>query len=110
MKSVKLGLAALAAVSLLALAGFAGEGKQVKLNVTGMMCDSCQSKVKSSLEKVDGVKSANVDWNKGTALVTLAKADVKGDELVKAVKSAGAKFDAKVADGKAEAKKDKAHH
>ena len=109
MKFVKVTMAVMVAVCMLAFAGFAGEkgeGKNVKLNVTGMMCDSCQSKVKSSLEKVEGVKSADVDWNKGTALVTLAKADVKNEELVKAVKSAGSKFDAKVADKE----KKEAHH
>ncbi len=97
MKSVRILGAIMLAVCMIAGSVLAGDAKQVKLDVKGMMCGSCEHKVKTSLQKVDGVKSADVDWNAGTALVTLNKADVKNEDLVKAVKAAGSKFDAKVA-------------
>ena len=37
--------------------GFAGD-KTLEIKVDGMTCNSCVDKVKTTLEKVDGVKSA----------------------------------------------------
>ena len=39
------------------------------LNVTGMTCNHCVHAVKTALEGVDGVRSARVDLDAGTALV-----------------------------------------
>ncbi|MBI1746560.1 MAG: cation transporter [Acidobacteria bacterium] len=110
MKSTRIGLAVLAAVFFMIGAAVAGDAKQVKLDVKGMMCDHCQGKVKSSLEKVAGVKNADVDWNSGSAVVTLDKADVKDEDLIKAVKSIGNRYDAKVASDEKEHKENKAKH
>ena len=48
------------------------EVKTVKKTVliTGMMCGHCSARVKSALEKLGGVKSAEVDHEKGTAVIT----------------------------------------
>ena len=99
MRYMKIGMAIILAFGLLASAAWAGETKQVKLGVSGMMCGSCEAKVKKSLEKVEGVKSVDVQWDKGEAVVTADKT-VKDEELVKAVKKAGDRFDAKVAEEK----------
>lgn len=40
-----------------------------KLNVTGMTCNHCTHAVKTALEGVDGVRSARVDLDSGTAIV-----------------------------------------
>lgn len=42
---------------------------RAKLNVTGMTCDHCTHTVKSALEGVNGVRSARVDLDAGTAIV-----------------------------------------
>ena len=40
------------------------------LKVTGMTCGGCAAAVKSAAKKVDGVKEANVSYDKGLAEVT----------------------------------------
>lgn len=54
------------------------------LNVEGMMCGHCEARVKKALEAVEGVASAEVSHEKGTAVVTLSK-DVPDAVLKKAV-------------------------
>ncbi len=52
--------------------------------IEGMMCGHCEATVKKALEALDGVISAEVSHDKGTAVVSLEK-DVPGDILTKAV-------------------------
>ena len=54
------------------------------LEITGMMCGHCEMAVKKALETVDGVESADVSHEKGTAVVTLSK-EVSNDVLKKTV-------------------------
>ena len=54
------------------------------LEITGMMCGHCEMAVKKVLEAVDGVESADVSHEKGTAVVTLSK-EVSNDVLKKTV-------------------------
>lgn len=54
------------------------------LEITGMMCGHCEMAVKKALEAVDGVESADVNHEKGTAVVTLSK-EVSNDVLKKTV-------------------------
>ena len=54
------------------------------LEITGMMCGHCEMNVKKALEAVDGVESADVSHEKGTAVVTLSK-EVSNDVLKKTV-------------------------
>ena len=54
------------------------------LKIEGMMCCHCEARVKKALEALDGVTSAEVSHEKGTAIVTLAN-DVPNDVLKKAV-------------------------
>ena len=54
------------------------------LEITGMMCGHCEMAVKKALEAVDGVESADVSHEKGTAVVTLNK-EVSNDVLKKTV-------------------------
>ena len=58
------------------------------LNVEGMMCGHCEARVKKALEAVEGVVSAEVSHEKGTAVVTLSK-DVPDAVLKKAVEDQG---------------------
>ena len=54
------------------------------ITIEGMMCGHCESSVKKALEALDGVVSADVSHDKGTAVVVLEK-DVADDVLARAV-------------------------
>lgn len=56
------------------------------MKIEGMMCGHCEARVKKALEALDGVESAEVSHEKGTAIVTL-KADVANDTLKQAVEA-----------------------
>ena len=60
------------------------------LYVKGMMCPHCEARVKSVLEEISGVASAEVSHKKGTAKVKLS-AEVSADVLRDAVVNAGYK-------------------
>lgn len=71
------------------------ENKTMKKTVTieGMMCGHCEMHVKNALEALDGVTSAEVSHEAGTAVVTLA-GDVSDDTMKKAVEDQGYKVTA----------------
>ena len=52
--------------------------------IEGMMCPHCEATVKKALEALDGVSSAEVSHEKGTAVVSFSQ-DVADDVLTKAV-------------------------
>ena len=54
------------------------------MKIEGMMCGHCEAAVKKALEALDGVDSAEVSHEAGTAVVTLS-AEVADDVLTKAV-------------------------
>ena len=54
------------------------------MKIEGMMCGHCEAAVKKALEALDGVASAEVSHEKGTAVVNLEK-DVDNAVLTKAV-------------------------
>lgn len=58
------------------------------LKINGMMCPHCETTVKTALESIDGVTSAEVSHESGTAVVTLSK-EVSDDVLKKAVVDKG---------------------
>ncbi len=58
------------------------------LKIEGMMCMHCSGRVQKALEAIDGVESAQVSHETGTAVVTMTKA-VADDVLKKAVTDAG---------------------
>ncbi|MDD7223789.1 MAG: cation transporter, partial [Lachnospiraceae bacterium] len=68
------------------------EGKSMEktLKIEGMMCGHCEMHVKNALEAIDGVDSAIVSHEKGTAIVTLSK-EVSFDTLKQAVVDQGYK-------------------
>ncbi len=62
-----------------------GENTMAKtLKIEGMMCPHCEATVKKALEKIDGVASAEVSHEAGTAVVELT-ADVDDAVLTQAV-------------------------
>ena len=56
------------------------------LIIEGMMCEHCEKRVKTALEDVDGVVSADVSKDRKNAIVTLSR-DVKDEDLKKAVEA-----------------------
>ena len=61
------------------------ETKMVKtMKIQGMMCGNCEKHVRKALEAIDGVESAVVSHEAGTAVVTLSS-DVADDVLKAAV-------------------------
>lgn len=58
------------------------------INIEGMMCMHCVNHVKTALEKIDGVVSADVNLENKCAVITLAK-DVDTEVLNKAIIDAG---------------------
>lgn len=60
------------------------------MNIEGMMCPHCSGRVQAALEGVEGVASAEVSHETGTAVVTLA-GEVADDVLKKTVEDAGYK-------------------
>ena len=54
------------------------------ITIEGMMCGHCEATVKKALEAIEGVVSADVSHDKGTAVVSFSK-DVADDVLTKAV-------------------------
>lgn len=58
------------------------------MKIEGMMCPHCESRVKQSLENLDGVKEAVVSHESGTAVVKLEK-DVSCEVLTKTVTDQG---------------------
>ena len=61
-----------------------GNGMKKTMKIEGMMCGHCEAAVKKALEAVEGVESALVSHEKGSAEVTLTK-EVADDVLKKAV-------------------------
>ena len=54
------------------------------MKIEGMMCGHCEATVKKTLEAIEGVASADVSHESGTAVVTLS-APVEDTALKKAV-------------------------
>ncbi|EAG1698567.1 copper chaperone CopZ [Listeria monocytogenes] len=59
------------------------------LNVEGMTCSHCEARVTKALSEVNGVKSAVVSLDEGTATVEFEQGQVTEDALIDAVEEAG---------------------
>lgn len=62
---------------------------RTKLNITGMTCNHCVSTVKGALENVQGVRSARVDLDSGSAVVDYDDALADPREIATVVADAG---------------------
>jgi len=75
------------AVSVVAVAG----DKKVEIKVDGMTCDGCVNKVKTTLEKVDGVESAEVSLKDNLAVILYDDSKTDETSLKKAINTTGFK-------------------
>lgn len=69
-------------------AGYSVAQKEVVLDIEGMTCASCVTRVERALRKIDGVSSANVNLATESARIKINH-DIDIDSLVQAVASAG---------------------
>lgn len=62
---------------------------QKNFSITGMTCSACSARVQKSVEKLDGVESANVNLLKNSMTVVFDENALSTDDIVSAVVSAG---------------------
>jgi copper chaperone CopZ len=65
----------------------------ITLKIDGWTCASCEKGIKKALMGVAGVRSADVSYARGGAIVVVAPGKVHPDQLVQAVQSTGNIFD-----------------
>jgi mercuric ion binding protein len=79
-----------AATLLFAVVVFAKD-MTTQIKVSGMTCEACAVSVQKSLEKVNGVKRAEVSSEKGVATVTYDDAQATAQQLRDAINKTGFK-------------------
>ena len=65
--------------------------KEVKLNIEGMHCTGCSTRLEKVLNNVDGVESAKVSLEEKKADIKYDETQVNEDELKEAIEDAGFK-------------------
>ena len=65
--------------------------KEVKLNIEGMHCTGCSTRLEKVLNNVDGVEDAKVSLEEKKADIKYDETQVSEKELIEAVKDAGFK-------------------
>ncbi len=76
------------------------KGRKITLNIKGMKCDGCVSRVKTALNNLDCVKNVAVDLPTEKATFTCTDKKVDQSKFVQAVEKLG--FKVRVADKKSE--------
>ena len=65
--------------------------KEVKLNIEGMHCTGCSTRLEKVLNNIDGVESAKVSLEEKKADIKYDEAQVNESELKEAIEDAGFK-------------------
>ena len=65
--------------------------KEVKLNIEGMHCTGCSTRLEKVLNNVDGIESAKVSLEEKKADIKYDETQVSEKELIEAVEDAGFK-------------------
>ena len=65
--------------------------KEVKLNIEGMHCTGCSTRLEKVLNNVDGVESAKVSLEEKKANIKYDETQISEKELIEAVEDAGFK-------------------
>lgn len=63
--------------------------KNITLNIKGMHCASCEIIIQESLEAMDGVNSAYLDFKKGTGMIDFDDTKVKDSDLMNVIQREG---------------------
>jgi copper chaperone CopZ len=59
------------------------------MNISGLKCPNCSSRIKAALENVDGVETADVSHTDGRAEISWTGGEPYPDRLIKAVEKIG---------------------
>ncbi len=65
--------------------------KEVKLNIEGMHCTGCSTRLEKVLNNVDGVEDAKVSLEEKKADIKYDETQISEKELIEAVEDAGFK-------------------
>ena len=65
--------------------------KEVKLNIEGLHCTGCSTRLEKVLNNVDGVESAKVSLEEKKADIKYDETQISEKELIEAVEDAGFK-------------------
>ena len=65
--------------------------KEIKLNIEGMHCTGCSTRLEKVLNNVDGVESAKVSLEEKKANIKYDETQVNESELKEAIEDAGFK-------------------
>ena len=65
--------------------------KEIKLNIEGMHCTGCSTRLEKVLNNVDGVESAKVSLEEKKADIKYDETQVNEKELIEAIEDAGFK-------------------
>ena len=65
--------------------------KEIKLNIEGMHCTGCSTRLEKVLNNIDGVESAKVSLEEKKADIKSDEAQVNESELKEAIEDAGFK-------------------
>ena len=65
--------------------------KEVKLNIEGMHCTGCSTRLEKVLNNVDGVEGAKVSLEEKKADIKYDETQVSEKELIEAIEDAGFK-------------------
>jgi len=79
----------IAVLAAMPLGALAAAPKTVTLDVKNMTCELCSITIKKSLEKVSGVSTIKVDFDKKTTTVTYDPAKTQPEALTRATTNAG---------------------
>ncbi|NVB38970.1 cation transporter [Pseudenhygromyxa sp. WMMC2535] len=84
-------LMCLAVCALLVVGACKGEPRtmQVEIAVEGMVCDSCAEAITHELERLEGVRAADVSYDRGSAVVTYEEGAVEVAALEEAIEGIG---------------------
>ncbi len=72
--------------------------KELKVQIEGMHCQSCEQIISEDLKDLNGVSDAKVSFQEGLAIVNVDDGLVKVDDIIKSIKKSG--YDSKVIEEK----------
>jgi len=65
--------------------------QEIKFNVSGMTCSSCEEHVKHAVNELPGILKVNAHYEEGSAIVQFDGSKTSKDEIVKAIDATGYK-------------------
>ena len=70
--------------------------QEVKFNVSGMTCASCEDHVKNEINKLPGIVTVSANSNEGIAVVKFDNSKTNKEAIIKAINTTGYKVSGEV--------------